>query len=128
MITDEIIPMMPMFQPEAKAILEGLLNKNVSLSFKIILYSHYNVLAPKEFTRLKNISFSVKLIGTDFRQKKLSLCLSPLPNQKSTLTISTSNSQGRFRERRLKIPCCRKEQNLIISPSLRISPNFCLSE
>jgi hypothetical protein len=30
MITDEIIPMMPMFQPEAKAILEGLLDKNVS--------------------------------------------------------------------------------------------------
>lgn len=30
MITDEVIPMMPMFGPEAKSILEGLLEKDVS--------------------------------------------------------------------------------------------------
>lgn len=28
MITDEVIPMMPMFGPEAKSILEGLLDKD----------------------------------------------------------------------------------------------------
>lgn len=30
MITDEEIPMMPMFGPEAKSLIKGLLNKDVS--------------------------------------------------------------------------------------------------
>lgn len=34
MITDETIPMMPMFEREAISILEGLLNKNVSYKFQ----------------------------------------------------------------------------------------------
>jgi hypothetical protein len=42
MITDEEIPMMPMFQPDAKSLIFGLLTKDVS-NFYIILIARKKI-------------------------------------------------------------------------------------